>query len=447
MIKPLGAKKIVAKTSDNDNESHSSSDSSSSDSSSSDSSSSDSSSSDSSSSDSSSSDSSSSSSSSLSSSSSSGSSSSSSWSSSSSGSGSSSSWFSSSSGFSDSDSDYSSSSSGSSSSWSSSSSGSSSSSAYSSSFRAHASKLSKVDNTVITELNLSFKDIATRLTDFYSNTMENLPESLIILINDRACLLQTQTPLIQSVFRRICSNYVNDWDNLVDKDGNYIGDNYGLRITLASNDGSIIHDIQTYCKDVKNDLNGIGKKNNFCISVLDYSEKYASSTIAIIDNYSNIDATSLTNKSIIYNKTFKLASTILPTTQYQDQDQDQQAPSKLVYDYVNYVDGESQIIPETIITEFSSCKEIQNHGTRIEIQVSRQGGYGMAARNSVTMNKMNWYACMNIDLGNIATNFSLRMSIFEWGPNDDTPEPPAPNPFLISLTPQQKAYLISRFSS
>lgn len=300
---------------------------------------------------------------------------------------------------------------------------------------------------MITELNLSFKDIATRLTDFYSNTMENLPESLIILINDRACLLQTQTPLIQSVFRRICSNYVNDWDNLVDKDGNYIGDNYGLRITLASNDGSIIHDIQTYCKDVKNDLNGIGKKNNFCISVLDYSEKYASSTIAIIDNYSNIDATSLTNKSIIYNKTFKLASTILPTTQYQDQDQDQQAPSKLVYDYVNYVDGESQIIPETIITEFSSCKEIQNHGTRIEIQVSRQGGYGMAARNSVTMNKMNWYACMNIDLGNIATNFSLRMSIFEWGPNDDTPEPPAPNPFLISLTPQQKAYLISRFSS
>ena len=282
-------------------------------------------------------------------------------------------------------------------------------------FNPYASNLSQVDDTVITSINLSFKDIATRLSTF----IDRLPP-----------IRTDKNALVQNLLRRIFSNYVNDWENLVDRDNIYIGDSYGLRLTLVNNDGTVLQDVETFCKDVKNNVNGIGKNNNYCIQMLDYSEKYASGNMAMKDNFSNFDLRALINKPVISSKTLKVSSTTLPTTQL--------GQSKLVYENLNR--------QEPVVNTVKRCQLLDNHGSRSEIQLSRVGGFGLAARQSDTTSHFNWHVCTTMMLANLGTSLSLRMSVIEFSDTDDFPVP-TQNPTSFGLTAEQKAYLISRYSS
>ena len=68
----------------------------------------------------------------------------------------------------------------------------------------------------------------------------------------------------QKVLRRNLSNWVNNPKNLVNSKKEYIGDKFGARITVCTTDGRVLHDVQTFCRDVKNVNNRIlGNNNNF----------------------------------------------------------------------------------------------------------------------------------------------------------------------------------------
>ena len=107
-------------------------------------------------------------------------------------------------------------------------------------------------NDKIKGLGLSFKDIAKRCRDItkkYSSNNDVSPEQII---NS------------QKVLRRNLSNWVNNPKNLVNSKKEYIGDKFGARITVCTTDGRVLHDVETFCRDVKNVNNRIlGNNNNF----------------------------------------------------------------------------------------------------------------------------------------------------------------------------------------
>jgi uncharacterized surface protein with fasciclin (FAS1) repeats len=101
-------------------------------------------------------------------------------------------------------------------------------------------------------LGLSFRDIGIRCNNIIKKY------SLNKLKNDKDILKNQQK------LRRELSNWVNDPVHLVNSQGKYIGDKYGARITICIADGTVIHDVQTFCRDIKNKNNRIlGKSNNF----------------------------------------------------------------------------------------------------------------------------------------------------------------------------------------
>jgi transforming growth factor-beta-induced protein len=94
-------------------------------------------------------------------------------------------------------------------------------------------------------LGLSYRDIGIRCNKIIKQY------SLKDIKNDKD-LIKNQQKL-----RRELSNWVNDPVNLVNSQGKYIGDKYGARITICLSDGTVIHDVRTFCRDIKNKNNRI----------------------------------------------------------------------------------------------------------------------------------------------------------------------------------------------
>jgi hypothetical protein len=99
-------------------------------------------------------------------------------------------------------------------------------------------------NDKIKGLELSFRDIAKKCRDITKKYMSSF--------------------FFEKLLRRNLSNWVNNPKNLVNSKKEYIGDKFGARITVCTTDGRVLHDVETFCRDVKNVNNRIlGKNNNF----------------------------------------------------------------------------------------------------------------------------------------------------------------------------------------
>lgn len=262
------------------------------------------------------------------------------------------------------------------------------------------------DQIIGNGLEVSFRNIANKLDYllFYTLTILQPTDLFKYIIENK-----TDDPVIisqiQSAFRRIFSNFVNDPSNITDRYGNYIGDKYGLRILLCSNDGYVIQDVQTYCKNVANKTNS-GDNNNYCVQYVNITTSSVFPS-TVFFNPSNIDLSLYSNFPIQQLNVIKCISPTRPET----------LPETFYYEVVS-PDGKT-VIPETPPQNntFTRLLIVDNHSTRTEIQLARIGAYGYSARRSDTNNLFNWYVARN--LGNdffqqLGTSFVLRLSYFEF---------------------------------
>lgn len=273
--------------------------------------------------------------------------------------------------------------------------------------------VNNLPNEIInTSLNMSFRDIGLKLDMLLNELITILYPTPLYqeIINNT-----TQDPVVintlLSVLRRLFSNYVNDPSNITDRDGNYIGDKYGLRILYCSNDGFVNADVQTFCKNVALKPY-VGKSNNYLVYYINpVPVQLTTLSNTIVQNPSNIDL-SITNKFPVQINVLKCKSTELPKSQDQ---------TDLIYNVFGPA-PEYVVIPETPpqTSIFDDLQIIDNHGTRLEIQESRASNYGYAARRSDTTATFNWYVSKNLGsnfLNNPGTSFSFRLSYFEFNIN------------------------------
>ena len=258
-------------------------------------------------------------------------------------------------------------------------------------------------------LNMSFRDIGLKLDNLIQETLTILyPTPLYQEIINNTTEDRSLLDTLISVLRRLFSNYVNDPSNITDRNGNYIGNKYGLRILFCSNDGFVVIDVQTFCKNVEFKPY-IGTNNNYVVYYINpVPVEITTLSNTIIANPSNIDL-SKTNKFPTQLNVLKCYSPELPKSNNQ---------TDLIYDVFgpppNYV-----VIPETPpqTSIFSNLQIIDNHGTRLEIQQSRASDYGYASRRSDTTTSFNWYVAKNLGsefLLNPGTSFTIRLSYFEF---------------------------------
>jgi uncharacterized surface protein with fasciclin (FAS1) repeats len=131
----------------------------------------------------------------------------------------------------------------------------------------------------IKNMGLSYRDIGIRCNNIIKKySIKNIKNDKDIIKN-------------QQKLRRDLSNWVNDSVNLVNSQGKYIGDKFGARITICLSDGTVIHDVRTFCRDIKN-------KNNIILGEIAGNNHY----IFIKNEPVSLDAS---NKQFLYS-TFNL---------------------------------------------------------------------------------------------------------------------------------------------
>lgn len=131
----------------------------------------------------------------------------------------------------------------------------------------------------ITNMGLSYRDIGIRCNNIIKKySIKNIKNDKDIIKN-------------QQKLKRDLSNWVNDSVNLVNSQGKYIGDKFGARITICLSDGTVIHDVRTFCRDIKN-------KNNIILGEIAGNNHY----IFIKNEPVSLDAS---NKQFLYS-TFNL---------------------------------------------------------------------------------------------------------------------------------------------
>jgi len=155
-------------------------------------------------------------------------------------------------------------------------------------------------------LGLSYRDIGIRCNNIIKKY------SINNIKNDKD-LIKNQQKL-----RRELSNWVNDPVNLVNSQGIYIGDKFGARITICLSDGIVIHDVRTFCRDIKNKNNrtlGEIAGNNHYIFIKNepVSLDYASNKQSFL--YSTFNPNNLTD-NIKYENVYayKVKSSNLPSS-------------------------------------------------------------------------------------------------------------------------------------
>lgn len=221
-------------------------------------------------------------------------------------------------------------------------------------------------------LGLSFKSIGRRCFNITK-------EYLSVPANDGNNVNQTVD--YQKILRRGLSNWVNDPKNLVNSKGEYIGDKFGARITICTSDGYVTHDVETFCRDVKNKNNRtIGKNNNYIeikneISNTKNDDKFN----PLFSTLSN--ATPQTNtlsKDVYTVRVIKYNSSLLPSNNLIS-DNDLKYSLKKTDDDVGVT-----ILSGTVMDK---------HTTRKEIIQASCGRYGFDSRISETTFNTNWYVC------------------------------------------------------
>jgi len=263
--------------------------------------------------------------------------------------------------------------------------------------------LCDIPSQKINGLNLSFREIGKRGDALVCNYLfDNLDKAdqAIVIANT------TQNPAvifdIQTKIRRILSNWVNDPRNLTDSNGKYFGDKYGGRILVCSSDGTVLHDVQTFCKDVVK--NRVGKSNNYILSILTSNNTpVAGTTNTPVFTTINLAA----NPGVItgpysYKKTYKIGSSTLPTSE-----------PIIPGEKLHYNVYEPELLPVTVVSELI----IDLHTTRKEIIQASLGRYGYNARRSDTINTFNWYVARkwgNELFTNFGTMYYFRLSYFEF---------------------------------
>jgi hypothetical protein len=262
-------------------------------------------------------------------------------------------------------------------------------------------KSSKLPKRRIDGLGLSFREMAKRGNKLVEEYLfDNLTSSDAAIVRSNTTEDSAEIVRIQSLVRRILSNWVNDENNLKNSNGEYIGDKYGARILVSSSDGYVVHDVQTFCKDIR--VNKTGNNNNFIMQKVDIIQQPVAFTVfSTLKSTDSINST-IANTPYSDNKTYKIKTTSIPSSV---------SPS-LPLKYNISVD---EINSEQITID--SVSKIDIHTTRKEFIQSSCGRYGYNARRSDTTNTFNWYVCRkwgNELFANFGTMFFVRLSYFEF---------------------------------
>jgi hypothetical protein len=257
-------------------------------------------------------------------------------------------------------------------------------------------------------LGLSFYDLAVKLDACQDQLIYWLTQAGYLEEVEGNTPTDTETIyIIQNYIRRVLSNFCNNPINLTNAQNKYIGDKYGLRLSLIANDGWILQNIETFCPDVKNSGPSFadGKNNNY-ISYVNLPTQLSNTKVYY--NPSNITFTPQFNSNNL--AVMQSSSTDLPTTLPTN------TPNLLNYVLIGPDGKPTNEVPPTPDSIVSN-QIIENHGTRYEIQLSRTSLYGYASRRSDTTSKFNYYVCKNLAVPLFTlpgTGYSLRLSFFVW---------------------------------
>ena len=240
----------------------------------------------------------------------------------------------------------------------------------------------------IKNLGLSYRDIGIRVNKIIKQySINNLKNDKYLIDN-------------QKKLRRDLSNWVNDPKNLVNSQGNYIGDKFGARITICLSDGTVIHDVQTFCRDIKNKNNRILGEiagNNHYIFIKNEPVSLDASNKQFL--YSTFNVNNLTD-NIKYENVYayKVKSSNLPSSN---------PSSDLVYSRHDTNDGD--------ILNIVSGELMDLHTTRKEYIQATIRRYGYNSRVTESLVTTDHHVCKYVE--NIqGANVYCRLTYFDFPP-------------------------------
>ena len=258
-------------------------------------------------------------------------------------------------------------------------------------------------NEKIEGLGISFRSIGRRCNNITK-------EYLSVPANDSNNVNQTVN--YQKILRRGLSNWVNDPKNLVNSNGEYIGDNFGARITICTSDGYVTHDVETFCKDVKNKNRRILGKNNNYIDIQNEisntkNDDASTKSLLLFSTLSNVTPeTNTLSKEVFTVKVIKYNSSMLPSNNLISDDDLKYSLDKT---------------DDNVVVPIYSGRVMDNHNTRKEVIQALYGRYGYDYRVSQTEYNNNWYVCKKQSYENGSTVF-CRLSYFKF---------PSSNPSIL----------------
>ena len=240
----------------------------------------------------------------------------------------------------------------------------------------------------IKNMGLSYRDIGIRVNKIIKQySINNLKNDKYLIDN-------------QKKLRRDLSNWVNDPKNLVNSQGNYIGDKFGARITICLSDGTVIHDVQTFCRDIKNKNNRILGEiagNNNYIFIKNEPVSLDASNKQFL--YSTFNVNNLTD-NIKYENVYayKVKSSKLPSSN---------PSSDLVYSRHDTNDGD--------ILNIVSGELMDLHTTRKEYIQATIRRYGYNSRVTESLVTTDHHVCKYVE--NIqGANVYCRLTYFDFPP-------------------------------
>lgn len=254
-------------------------------------------------------------------------------------------------------------------------------------------------NEKIEELGLSFRDVGRKCKNITKQYL-SVPQENVYFGNE------------SKILRRTLSNWVNDPINLVNSNGEYIGDKFGARITICTSEGYVIHDVETFCKDIKNKKTRIlGKSNNYIDIQNDISntknDDASTKSILLYSTLSNATPeTNTLSKEVFTVKVIKYNSSMLPSN------------NPISDDDVKYSLDKTD---DDVVVPIYSGRVMDNHNTRKEVIQALYGRYGYDYRVSNTEYNNNWYVCKKQSYENGSTVF-CRLSYFKF---------PSSNPSIL----------------
>jgi uncharacterized surface protein with fasciclin (FAS1) repeats len=238
----------------------------------------------------------------------------------------------------------------------------------------------------IKDLGLSYRDIGIRCNNIIKKY------SLNNIKNDKD-LIKNQQKL-----RRDLSNWANDPKNLANSQGRYIGDKFGARITICLADGTVIQDVQTFCRDVKNKNNRILGQNNSYIFL-----KSEPVSIDVTDNkrflYSTFNVDGLNNSSVKYENVYayKVNSSTVPSSN----------PNSSVMQY-------SSDETSNEITNIVSGELLDLHTTRKEYIQATTRRYGYNSRATESIVTTDHHVCKYVENIQGVNDIYCRLTYFDF---------------------------------